>query len=181
MRDTLRRSRAIRPALAPGSPTPSLGHCARHLHTLAALLSGLVGSPSPPLPHLATTGPEGPQPESRVKRCARWGDNAPILEAVSCLPSVEVWRRPRALATVGLVRAGRGVGRGGTALMLHVRLARACPATGLAGASSPAGPLAGSAPQRHGRVEARGEPGGGAGGLAGRRRGRRDGPARHAA
>jgi len=61
------------------------------------------------------------------------------------------------------------------------RRERSSPATGLAGASSPEGPRAGSAPHRHGRVDARGDPCGGAGGRAGRRRGRRDGTASHAA
>jgi hypothetical protein len=34
--------------------------------------------------------PHGPNPASRVKRCARWCDNARILEAVSFLPYADV-------------------------------------------------------------------------------------------
>jgi hypothetical protein len=120
MRDNLRRYRAIRQALAPCSPPASLGNFARHLNTLAALSSGIVGSKSPQLPHIARKVPDGTKPESRVKRCARWCDNAHILEEVDLLPSVEVLRRHRALETVVLVMEGRGVGRGGTALMIHV-------------------------------------------------------------
>ena len=120
MRDNLRRYRAIRDALAqwyPGQPT---GTVARHWTTLAALISGIVGSKSPQLPHIAAPGPTGTQPDSRVKRFARWVDNAHILEEVYFLPYAEVLLRPLALQTVVLVMDGSGVGRGCTALMIHV-------------------------------------------------------------
>src|SRR5262245_59998974 len=97
-----------------------LGNFARHLNTLAALISGIVGSKSTQLPHIATKVPDGTKPESRVKRFARWCDNAHILEEVYFLPYVEVLLRHLALATVVLVMDGSGVGRGCTALMLHV-------------------------------------------------------------
>ena len=54
MSDNLRRYRAIRDALIqwyPGQPT---GTVARHLTTLAALISGIVGSKSTQLPSVAT-------------------------------------------------------------------------------------------------------------------------------
>src|SRR6266478_9374517 len=72
MSDNLRRYRAIRHALAQCYPTSSLGNFARHLNTLAALLSGIVGSKSTHLPHIATKVPDGTKPESRVKRFTRW-------------------------------------------------------------------------------------------------------------
>ena len=120
MSDNLRRYRAIRDALTqwyPGQPT---GTVARHLTTLAALISGIVGSKSTQLPHIAAHVPNGTQPESRVKRFARWVDNARILEEVYLLPYADVLLRHLALQTLGLVMDGRGVGRGCTALMLHV-------------------------------------------------------------
>ena len=120
MSDNLRRSRAIRDALAQCSPTSSQGNFARHLNTLAALISGIVGSKSSQLPHMATKVPDGTKPESRVKRFTRWLDNDHLLEEVDFLPSADVLRRHLALQTVVLVMDGRGVGRGGTALMLHV-------------------------------------------------------------
>jgi hypothetical protein len=86
MRDHLRRYRAIRDALTqwyPGQPT---GTVARHLTTLAALISGMVGRKSTPLPSVATKMPEGAKPESRGKRLARWLDNARLLAEVSFLP-----------------------------------------------------------------------------------------------
>ena len=84
MSDNLRRYRAIRNALTqayPTSPTGSpTGNFARHLQTLAALISGIVGSKSTQLPTLATKVPDGTKPESRVKRFARWIDNERLLE-----------------------------------------------------------------------------------------------------
>ena len=120
MSDNLRRYRAIRHALAQCYPTPSPGNFARHLNTLAALISGIVGSKSTQLPHIATKVPDGAKPESRVKRFARWCDNAHSLEEVYFLPSVDVLLRHLALETVVLVMDGSGVGRGCTALMIHV-------------------------------------------------------------
>jgi hypothetical protein len=89
MSDNLRRYRAIRDALTqwyPGQPT---GTGARHLTTLAALISGIVGSKSTPLPSMATKMPEGAKPESRVKRLTRGLDNERILEEVYFLPYVD--------------------------------------------------------------------------------------------
>ena len=90
MRDNLRRYRAIRDAWTPDYPGQINGHVARHLTTLAALISGSVGSKRTQLPHLATQVPDGRQPASRVKRLTRWLDNARILEEVSCVPSAGI-------------------------------------------------------------------------------------------
>ncbi len=61
-----------------------------------------------------------PKPESRVKRFTRWLDNDHILEEVYFLPYADVLLRHLALQTVVLVMDGSGVGRGCTALMIHV-------------------------------------------------------------
>ena len=90
------------------------------MSTLAALISGIVGSKNTQLPHIAAKVPNGTKPESRVKRFARWLDNAHILEEVYFLPYADVLLRHLALQTLGLVMDGSGVGRGCTALMLHV-------------------------------------------------------------
>ena len=118
MSDNLRRYRAIRQALAQCYPISPQGDFARHLNTLAALISGIVGSKSTQLPPIATKVPEGTKPESRVKRFARWFDNAHMLEEVSFLPSADVLLRHLALQTVVLVMDGSGVGRGCPALMI---------------------------------------------------------------
>jgi len=120
MSDNLRRYRAIRDALMHAYPTPPTGNFARHVQTLAALISGIVGSKSTQLPHIATKVPDGTKPESRVTRFARWVDNAHILEEVYFLPYAAVLLRHLALQTLVLVMDGSGVGRGCTALMLHV-------------------------------------------------------------
>ena len=120
MSDNLRRYRAIRAALLQGYPGQPTGTIARHLTTLAALISGIVGSKSTQLPHIAAKVPNGTKPESRAKRFARWCDNAHILEEVYFLPYVDVLLRHLALQTVVLVMDGSGVGRGCTALMMHV-------------------------------------------------------------
>lgn len=89
MSDNLRRYRAIREAFIqwyPGQPT---GRVARHLTTLAALISGIVGSKSTQLPSVATKIPDGTKPESRVKRLTRWLDNARIIEEGYFLPYAE--------------------------------------------------------------------------------------------
>jgi hypothetical protein len=120
MSDNLRRYRAIRDALAQCYPTSSQGNFARHLNTLAALISGIVGSKSSQLPHIATKVPDGTKPESRVKRFTRWLDNDHILEEVYFLPYADVLLRHLALQTVVLVMDGSGGGRGCPALMIHV-------------------------------------------------------------
>ena len=120
MSDNLRRYRAIRDALTQWYPGQPSGTVARHLITLAALISGIVGSKSTQLPHIAAKVPNGTKPDSRAKRFARWCDNAHILEEVYFLPYVDVLLRHLALQTVVLVMDGSGVGRGCTALMIHV-------------------------------------------------------------
>src|SRR5438309_6999718 len=90
MSDNLRRYRAIRHALAQCYPTSPQGNFARHLNTLAALISGIVGSKSSQLPHIATKVADGTKRESRVKRFSRWLDNDHILEGVYCLPYADV-------------------------------------------------------------------------------------------
>src|SRR5499425_221198 len=120
MSDNLRRYRAIRDALTQCYPGQPSGTVARHLITLAALISGIVGSKSTQLPHIAAKVPNGTKPESRVKRFARWVDNAHILEEVYFLPYAEVLLQHLALQTLVLVMDGSVAGRGCNALMMHV-------------------------------------------------------------
>jgi Transposase DDE domain len=120
MSDNLRRYRAIRDALTQGYPGQPTGIVARHVTTLAALISGIVGSKSTQLPSVATKIPDGTKPESRVKRLTRWLDNDRILEEVYFLPYVDLLLTQLALETLVLVMDGSVVGRGCLALMLHV-------------------------------------------------------------
>ena len=120
MSDNLRRYRAIRQALAQGYPTPPQGNLARHLNTLAALISGIVGSESSQLPNIARKVPDGNKPESRVKRFTRWLTNDKITQEIYFLPYAEVLLRHLALETLVLVMDGSVVGRGCVALMVGV-------------------------------------------------------------
>jgi hypothetical protein len=120
MSDNLRQYRAIRAALTQGYPGEPQGQRARHLTTLAALISGIVASKHTQLPHIAAKVPDGTKPESRVKRFARWVDNTTITEAVYFLPYAQVLLRHLALQTLVLVIDGSVVGRGCVALMMHV-------------------------------------------------------------
>jgi len=90
------------------------------LTTLAALISGIVGSKRTHLPHIATQGPDGTKPESRVKRFARWMQNDHVTEEVYFVPYAEVLLRHLALQTLVLIIDGSVVGRGCVALMMHV-------------------------------------------------------------
>ena len=112
MSDNLRRYRAIRDALTQGYPGQPTGRVAQHLTTLAALISGIVGSKSTQLPSVATKIPDGTKPESRVKRFARWLDNARILEEMYFLPYAEILLTHLALETLVLVMDGSVFGRG---------------------------------------------------------------------
>jgi DDE family transposase len=93
---------------------------ARHLTTLAALSSGIVGSQSTQLPNVATHVPNGTKPESRVKRFARGVDNADITAARYFVPYAEGMLAPLAFQTLVLVIDGSVGGRGCVALLLPV-------------------------------------------------------------
>ena len=120
MSDNLRQYSAIREALIQGYPGEPQGQCARHVTTLAALISGIVASKSTQLPKIAAKVPDGSKPESRVKRFARWVGNDRITIERYFVPYVEVLLTHLAFQTLVLVIDGSVVGRGCVALMLHV-------------------------------------------------------------
>lgn len=120
MRDKLRRHRALRHAFTPWYPGEPTGHLARHVTTLAALISGIVARKSAQLPKVASQVPDGTKPESRVKRFTRWVGNDRISEEGYFLPSAEVLLEHWALQPLVLVLDGSAVGCGCVALMVHV-------------------------------------------------------------
>src|SRR5438093_12982223 len=130
MSDNLRRYRTIHQALKQGYPGEPSGRLVQHLTTLAAFISGIVGSKSSQLPSMATKVPDRAKPDSRVKRLSRWLDNDAILEEVYFLPYAELLLNQLALETLVLVIDGSGVGRGCCALMMHgIYKGRALPLT----------------------------------------------------
>jgi Transposase DDE domain len=120
MSDNLRQYRAIRAALTQGYSSEPSGRVARHVATLAALISGIVASKSTQLPTIAAHVPAGAQPESRVKRFARWLRNDHVTVEVYFVPFAEVLLTYLALQTLVVVMDGSVVGRGCVALMVHV-------------------------------------------------------------
>lgn len=62
MSDNLRRYRAIRDALTQWYPGDPKGHEARHITTLAAIISGIVASKNTQLPQIASQVPDGSKP-----------------------------------------------------------------------------------------------------------------------
>jgi Transposase DDE domain len=120
MSDNLRQYRAIRDALRQASPGEPQGRGARHLTTLAAMISGIVASKSTQLPKVAAKVPDGTKPESRVKRFARWIDNTTVTEEVYFFPYARLLLAHLAIETLVLILDGSVVGRGCVALMIHV-------------------------------------------------------------
>jgi hypothetical protein len=69
MSDNRRRYRAVRDALKQLYPTEPKGNLARHLNTLAALVSGIVGSKNTNLPAIAGKVPDGTKALLPTVRC----------------------------------------------------------------------------------------------------------------
>src|SRR5436305_12268949 len=116
MSDTLRQYRARRDALIQGDPCEPTGRLARHLTTLAALISGIVASKSTQLPKIAAQVPDGAKPESRVRRFTWWVDNAHSTAEGFCVPYAELLLAEPALPTIVLAIAASGVVGAGCAL-----------------------------------------------------------------
>jgi hypothetical protein len=132
MSDNLRRYRAIREALRQWYPSSLNGHQARHLITLAMLISGIVGSQHTHLDKVAAQVPDGAKPASRTKRFARWVANEAITSSIYYVPFAELLLTSLAHSPLVLVIDGSTVGRGCVALMLSVLYrGRALPVTWL--------------------------------------------------
>ncbi len=118
--DNLRRYRAIKKALKQLYPSEPKGNVARHLNTLAGLISGIVASKSTNLPHIASRVPDATEPDSRVKRFSRWVDNDHVNIESYFLPYAEALLASLADRTLTLVMDGSEVGRGCLALLVSV-------------------------------------------------------------
>jgi hypothetical protein len=119
--DNVRRYRAIREGLKTLYPSEPQGNLARHLNTLAALISGIVGSRSTNLPKVAEKVPlVGTKTDSLIKRFYRWLKNEGIVGDIYFLPFVEALLEHLAQGTLVLVIDGSEVGRGCLALLVSV-------------------------------------------------------------
>jgi len=75
MSDNRRVYRTIRITLKQLFPIEPQGNFARHLNTLAGMVTGIVQGKSSQLPTMARHAPDGAKAESRVKRYSRWLQN----------------------------------------------------------------------------------------------------------
>lgn len=121
MSDNRRRYRTIRNVIQQLYPTEPKGNVARHLNTLAALVSGIVGSKSTHLPAIAGKVPDGTKKESRIKKFSRWIKNERIHAEIYFLPYADALLESLAdHRTLLLAMDGSQVGRQCLALMVSV-------------------------------------------------------------
>lgn len=121
MSDNVRRFRAIHKALLTYYPGAAKGNFARHLLTLAALITGIVGSRRSNLPEIAAKAPDRAKPESRIKRYSRFLQNDGVTYEGFFLPFLQ--ELLAALAQRGplvIVFDGSAIGRDCVVLMASV-------------------------------------------------------------
>ena len=126
MSDNRRRFVAIRKAIKKLYPVEPRGNLARHLTTLAMLISGIVASKSVNLPAIASKVPTMAKVDSQVKRFSRWVDNQRIHYECYYLPYAQqlvaslAHHSGLAHEKLVLIMDGSAVGRGCRTLMLSV-------------------------------------------------------------
>jgi hypothetical protein len=121
MSDNRQRYLAIKRALKQLYPTEPQGNLARHLNTLAAMVSGIVGSKRTNLPSIAGKSPDGTKKESRVKKFHRWIKNEHIAAHIYFLPFIgQLLSTLAARGPLPLAIDGSEVGRGCLTLMISV-------------------------------------------------------------
>lgn len=119
MSDNHRRYRNIKMALKQMYPGLK-GHAEKHLNTLAALISGIVGSRRSNYPDIAGKVPDGAKPESRVKRFSRWVNDVDANTIVQIMPFARDLLAGLSENTLVLMIDGSEVGRKCLALMVSV-------------------------------------------------------------
>ena len=168
MSDNLRRYRAIQNALTQCYPGQPPERVARHLRTLAALISGIVGSKSTHLPKIAAHVPDGTKPESRGKRFARWVRNDKITAEVYFVPYATVLLAQLASQTLRAHYGWQCRGPWVCGVDDARRLQRARPAAGMAGPQGQEGAFSRGPAYRLSQTGVPTDPAGGVGGVAGR-------------
>jgi hypothetical protein len=118
--DNYRRYQVVHAALKQFYPQEPQGNLARHLNTLAWLVSGIVGSQRTNYRAIAKKAPDGSKVESRIKRYSRWVNNdridfEPYFAPYALALLVSLASRPLAL-----VIDGSCVGKGCQALVISV-------------------------------------------------------------
>lgn len=120
MGDHKRRFREIRDSLERLYPTQPKGNLGRNLNTLAAMISGIVGSKSCQLPKIAGKVSEEAKPTSVEKRIKRWIINDKIEGDTFYLPYAQALLLSLGLQEIVLAMDGSVVGRGCITLTINV-------------------------------------------------------------
>jgi Transposase DDE domain len=118
--DNFRRYLAVRTALKQFYPGEPSGNLARHLNTLAWMISGIVGSKRTNYPEIAKKCPDGNKPPSREKRFSRWVINDRVDFETYFAPFAVTLLLSLAHGPLVLAIDGSEVGRGCLALMVSV-------------------------------------------------------------
>ncbi len=120
MSDNLKRYLAILGALKQLCPSEPQGNYLRHLHTMAAMISGIVGSQRTSLSAVANKMPGTQQRQSRIQRLTRWLKNERITGEAFFLPFASELLCGLPKGPLVLVMDGSQVGRGCLALVMSV-------------------------------------------------------------
>lgn len=121
MSDSRRVYRAIKQTLTQLYPDHPQGNLARHLETLAGMVSGIVLGKSCQLPKIASKMPGEVHPDSRTKQLSRWVQNEHITGELYFLPFVEpLLVSLAAVRPLVLIMDGSAVARGCVTLMVSL-------------------------------------------------------------
>lgn len=120
MSDNRRQYHTIRQSMKTCYPTEPTGRLARHLNTLAALVSGIVASQHTHLPKIAAKVPDAALVGSRVQRFRRFVENDWIDWELFYLPYALQVLDSLAHVPLFLVMDASAVGRGCAVLTLNV-------------------------------------------------------------
>lgn len=118
--DNFRRYLAVITALKQFYPIEPIGNLARHLNTLAWMISGIVGSKRTNYPEIAKKSPDGNKPSSREKRFSRWVINKRVDFETYFAPFAVALLLSLVNGPLVLAIDGSEVGRGCLALMVSV-------------------------------------------------------------
>lgn len=120
MSDNLKRYLAILQALKQLCPIEPQGNFLRHLHTLAAMISGIVGSQRTTLSAVANKMRGTEQRQSRIQRLTRWLKNERVSSEAFFLPFADQLLADLPDGPLVLVMDGSEVGRGCLSSLMSV-------------------------------------------------------------
>jgi len=121
MSDSRQVHRAIKQAVKQLYPEEPRGNLARHLETLASMVTGIVLGKSCQLPKMASKIPGEVHPDSRVKQMSRWMQNETITLSLYFLPFVRpLLKALAATRPLVVIMDGSAVARGCVTLMVSV-------------------------------------------------------------